>query len=469
MTPPILSAVQDRRPAARPPGHAVWLLGLAALAGPALACGFAPDDLSMAAVTGSNVVWNCPTATPPHSASPEPTTCVAASATPGCAGCTPGPSALLCTDPAPTAIPLPSATPYGRWLSPGERGTDATFYQGQDVRVGPLRITLRAYTRSAPIPGTPGNIAHIFTLATANEGAAPLSIQWPLQTMVREVAQAGTSTAGLWQQTWRAERAAGIPRWDPAQGAYAPGQARTVTVAVEGPPGVAHALGFLPDPVGGPAREGLGQAAHIVWFLPQADAYCRDNTSGPPRRGDGGATYPQPLPAPPAVPFGYFAGWPLAANGPAVLSQPFGCTAFHEISGFACPNDRPWFHSGIDLADPSRPLVFSVLHGRVIYVGPSAGRACTFPGAEDPKTNLGWMIEIQALDAAGHAGPYRVKYGHLKVGSEQAQIGDEVEPGQPLARMASTGCSTGPHLHFMVQDETGQFLDPFNFIGPARK
>jgi murein DD-endopeptidase MepM/ murein hydrolase activator NlpD len=78
------------------------------------------------------------------------------------------------------------------------------------------------------------------------------------------------------------------------------------------------------------------------------------------------------------------------------------------------------------------------------------------------------MIEIQVLDGTGRPGPYHVKYGHLKVGSEQVQVGDEVQPGQPLARMASTGCSTGPHLHFMVQDASGRFLDPFNFIGPPR-
>jgi murein DD-endopeptidase MepM/ murein hydrolase activator NlpD len=337
------------------------------------------------------------------------------------------------------------------------------------VRIGPLKLTLQSYTRTAPLPGTPGDIAHVFVFDTRNEGTAPLDIQWPLQTLVREVAAAdGTTTAGFWQETSRAEQAAGLPRWDPAMGSYLPGQHKTVTVAVEGPPGQAHAIGFIPDPVSGQARAGLGDAAHIVWFLPESDPHCAGNTSGPPQAGDGGATYGKPLPSPPAAQFGYFAGWPVPANGQTVLTQPFGCTAFHEISGFACPNDKPWFHSGIDLADPSRPVVFAVVHGRVLYVGPSAGRACTFPGAEEPRTNLGWMIEIGVLDGTGRPGPYHVKYGHLKVGSEQVQVGDEVRPGQPLARMASTGCSTGPHLHFMVQDASGRFLDPFNFIGPPR-
>ena len=337
------------------------------------------------------------------------------------------------------------------------------------MRIGSLRLTLRSYAAGDPIPGTPGDVVHRFVFDTANEGPAPLDVQWPLQTVVREVAQADGTVTGVWGETWQAEAAAGIPRWDPAMGAYAPGQARQVTLAVEAPPGRAHALGFLPDPTGGQARADLGAAAHVVWFLPESDPHCTANTSGPPRPDDGGAVYPKPLPGPPAPAFGYFAGWPVAANGATVLSQGFGCTAFHELSGYACPNDRPWFHTGIDLADPSRPLVYSVVQGRVLFVGPSAGLACDYPGAEAPKTNLGWMIELQVVDATGHAGPYHVKYGHLQVGSERVLVGDPVVPGQVLARMGSTGCSTGPHLHLQVQDETGRFLDPFNFIGPARK
>jgi len=444
------------------PPSTVYLLALAAVGSSALACAFAPGGNSGTGLTSMNAVWNCPTSTPIPPPTPIPVVC--ATGTPDANG-TPGPQE--CGKAIPTWTPLPSPTPYGRWMNPGPGGTTTSFYAGQDVRVGSLRITLTGYSRSALLPGAAGQVAHIFTLDTRNEGATALDVQWPVQTFIREIALTDTTLTGIWWSGNAADDAAGLPHWTPSMGLYQPGQQRTITVAIAGPDGGAHALGFVPDPVGGQSRPELGQAANILWFLPEGDPHCDGNTSGPPRQGDGGAVYPQPLPAPPTSQFGYFAGWPVLSNGQTRLTQAFGCTDFHELSGFDCPNARPWYHSGIDLADPSRPLELSVVHGRVIFVGPSAGRACDFPGAEDPKTNLGWMIELLVLDARGHVGPYHVKYGHTQVGSEQVQVGDEVFPGQVLARMASTGCSTGAHLHFMVQDETGMFLDPFNFIGSA--
>lgn len=447
------------------------LLLLIAMTIPILACGWDPATGGAPGVAGEVAAWNCPTATPPPIVTPPPTRCRLVSPTPDPFDplATPGPAVEVCDDPAPTATPVPTATPYGRWASPGDHGTTATFYEDQDVRIGPLKLTLVGYTRSGALAGAPHLVAHIFTLDTANEGAAALDIQWPLQTLVREVRGAdGTSTAGLWRESRRAEDAAGIAPWDPAAGRYAPGEQRTVTLAIEGPPGVAQALGFLPDPISPQPREGLGSAGHLLWFMPAPDAHCEGNTSGPPRQGDGGAVYPKPIATPPPAQYGYFAGWPVPRNGQVVLTQGFGCTAFREISGYACPDDQPWFHSGIDLADPSRPPVYSVVRGVVEVVGVSPGRVCAFPGAEEPRTNLGWFMQIRVVDATGHAGPFHVKYGHLQVGSQLVQVGDRVAPGQPLARMASTGCSTGVHLHFMVQDESGRFLDPFNFIGGGR-
>ena len=68
------------------------------------------------------------------------------------------------------------------------------------------------------------------------------------------------------------------------------------------------------------------------------------------------------------------------------------------------------------------------------------------------------MIVIQS-------GSYIIKYGHTIVGSELVQAGDRVTPGQVLALMGSTGCSTGPHLHFQVQLSGQGFVDPFNLLG----
>ena len=100
-------------------------------------------------------------------------------------------------------------------MSPNDRGTSNTFYFGQDVRIGALKLTLVSYSRSDPIPNTDGEVAHIFMFDAHNEGAEQLGIQWPMQMFVREIEKDGTVTAGNWWESWRSEQAAGIPKWDP--------------------------------------------------------------------------------------------------------------------------------------------------------------------------------------------------------------------------------------------------------------
>src|SRR4051812_28703592 len=189
---------------------------------PALACPFAFGGGDLA---GQNAYWNAPTATPRPTVPPIPTTCVQVVPTPGCPLCTPAPPFDECTTPVPTSTPWPSATPYGRWYAPGDRGTGGTFYWHQDVRVGPLRLTLESYSHSTAIPGSGGDVAHIWTFDTQNEGTSAISVTWPLQLVVREIADAGgTTTAGTWWATSAAEHAAGLPRWDLNQAGYQPGE-----------------------------------------------------------------------------------------------------------------------------------------------------------------------------------------------------------------------------------------------------
>jgi murein DD-endopeptidase MepM/ murein hydrolase activator NlpD len=140
------------------------------------------------------------------------------------------------------------------------------------------------------------------------------------------------------------------------------------------------------------------------------------------------------------------------------ISQDFGCTDFPEIAGYDCPASRPWFHAGVDFAARRGSPLYAVMEGTVTFVGVSQGVRCRFPGAEEPRTNLGWVVVVQS-------GPYTIKYGHTIVGSERVQAGDRVLPGQVLALMGSTGCSTGPHLHFQVQRPGQGFVDPFNLLG----
>ncbi len=56
-------------------------------------------------------------------------------------------------------------------------------------------------------------------------------------------------------------------------------------------------------------------------------------------------------------------------------------------------------------------------------------------------------------------------YGHLKNGTViNKSIGESIEVGEVLGVVASSGRSTGPHLHFEIHDEAGNVIDPF--FGP---
>lgn len=62
-------------------------------------------------------------------------------------------------------------------------------------------------------------------------------------------------------------------------------------------------------------------------------------------------------------------------------------------------------------------------------------------------------------------------YAHLELESVLVSIGDRVRSGQTIARSGNTGFSTGPHLHFVVQRNTGGTLVsvPFEFTVDGRK
>lgn len=53
-------------------------------------------------------------------------------------------------------------------------------------------------------------------------------------------------------------------------------------------------------------------------------------------------------------------------------------------------------------------------------------------------------------------------YGHIKNGSlTDKEIGDAVVEGEFLGVVASSGCSTGPHLHLEVYDSDSHLIDPY--------
>lgn len=103
-------------------------------------------------------------------------------------------------------------------------------------------------------------------------------------------------------------------------------------------------------------------------------------------------------------------------------------------------------HAGIDLIAPSKTPVYATAAGTVVEAGVQG--------------SLGKMVEID------HGMGVRTRYGHLH--SILVKTGDEVQDGQQVGRVGSTGRSTGPHLHYEIM--VGSTLrDPLDFIRAGKR
>ena len=426
------------------------LLGL--LAAVMLACAFGPEGASQS-TAGSNAVFSCATATPLPTVSPIPIVCT--DSTPGPDG-TPGPQE--CSKPEPTATPRPTATPYGRWLSPGDRGSSDTFYQDQDVRIGGLKLTLTGY-RTAPLTGRRPAWPTSGPLRCSNEGRSDLDVQWPLQMLVREVVRPdGTTTAGDWWETPASEAAAGIPAWNPDHGTLAPNEAahRDRGDASPGGPRPRRRLLSRPGERRPARRAGECRPPALVRARRRSVLRGRqhERPAPPGRRGRGLSQA--------AAAHGQRPLWRdrrLAAGHRGIVDRDAGLRLhrFPRVDPASIvPNSKPWYHTGIDIAAAYGTPLLSVVSGRVLFIGPSSGsRECLFPGAQPPRFNLGWETIIQLLDSAGRPTGVVNKIGHQIVNSQRVQVGDLVQIGQILGLMGSPpAASTGTHVHVMFQRGT---------------
>ena len=62
-----------------------------------------------------------------------------------------------------------------------------------------------------------------------------------------------------------------------------------------------------------------------------------------------------------------------------------------------------------------------------------------------------------------NGGSTQTGYAHIRDGGILVGIGQRVSAGQPIARVGTTGASTGCHLHFEVRID-GQKIDGIPFM-----
>jgi murein DD-endopeptidase MepM/ murein hydrolase activator NlpD len=124
--------------------------------------------------------------------------------------------------------------------------------------------------------------------------------------------------------------------------------------------------------------------------------------------------------------------FPLA--GRATVSSPYGTRA-SPFTG------HPQFHNGIDLSAPIGTPVVAARDGTVAEVGEDA--------------MLGKFVRLS------HEGGYDTVYGHLS--ETLVSLNQAVHSGIMIAKVGSTGQSTGPHLHFELRRK-GSPRDPLPLI-----
>lgn len=109
----------------------------------------------------------------------------------------------------------------------------------------------------------------------------------------------------------------------------------------------------------------------------------------------------------------------------------------------------------VDVAMPEGTPVVAARSGTVIEI-----QNRQFGHGPSPSGNF---VRIQHDDGTQSA------YLHLKRGSVVVREGQKVTTGTPLAQSGNTGRSTGPHLHFVVQQGEGDALVsiPFRFARPV--
>ncbi|GAB4462393.1 MAG: hypothetical protein OHK0037_13220 [Elainellaceae cyanobacterium] len=100
-------------------------------------------------------------------------------------------------------------------------------------------------------------------------------------------------------------------------------------------------------------------------------------------------------------------------------------------------------HRGIDIAAPVGTPIVAAASGVVEFSGWNSG-------------GYGYMIDIR------HADGSRTRYAHNS--RLLVRVGEQVDQGQHIAAMGSTGYSTGPHVHFEIHVPNQGTVNPMSLL-----
>ncbi|MFL5754851.1 MAG: murein hydrolase activator EnvC family protein [Chloroflexota bacterium] len=133
--------------------------------------------------------------------------------------------------------------------------------------------------------------------------------------------------------------------------------------------------------------------------------------------------------------------WPMGG----AVSQDFGCTGvIWEPPMGSCDH----YHAGIDVVSPCNTPVKSAGPGRIVYID------WNFADGPDPA----WLVVV------AHSSGLQTWYAHMAPRFPGGiHVGSAVKAGQVIGYEASTGHSTGCHLHWAVMLD-GSFVNPRLFV-----
>lgn len=127
---------------------------------------------------------------------------------------------------------------------------------------------------------------------------------------------------------------------------------------------------------------------------------------------------------------GVFA-WPTPGNN----------TISSEYGWRKCPFHGREYHAALDIAAPSGANIVASADGKVI--------------------NSGWYGGFGKSVMIDHGGGLVTQYNHCS--STEVSVGQKVKKGQVVARVGSTGFSTGPHLDYRVY-KNGEVVNPRGYL-----